>query len=190
MFKSPLIIGADITKISASSLAILKNADVIAINQDSLGKAATTFQPKGQPAPGTGIYPYWAGPLSDGVVVGMVALNGAATMSVNFSDVPGLGAGTFVWKELYTGKTGSGTSVSATLVAHDMVSTRYYSRLCWIEADCQLQYRRSIRSPSQLRTDLLPRLRQRLPLAGVLSDLTRQAGDLLTQVQIVYSNAN
>lgn len=51
-----------------------------------------------------------------------MAANGAATLSINFSDVPGLGAGTFAWKELYTGVTGSGTGVSATLVAHDMVS--------------------------------------------------------------------
>ena len=52
--------------------------------------------------------------------MGLVASNGAATLSVNFSDVPGLGAGTYSWKECYTGVTGTGTSVSATLVANDM----------------------------------------------------------------------
>lgn len=95
--------------------------DVIAINQDSLGKAASYFQPSGASAPQTGsLYQYWAGPLSDGVVIGLVASNGAATLSANFADVPNLGAGTYSWKECYSGKTGSGTSVSATLGSHDM----------------------------------------------------------------------
>jgi alpha-galactosidase len=53
-------------------------------------------------------------------VIGLVASNGAATLSVNFSDVPGLGAGTYSWKELYTNTSGTGSSVSATLAAHDM----------------------------------------------------------------------
>lgn len=39
--KSPLIIGCDLNKVSADSLAILKNKNLIAINQDPLGKQAT-----------------------------------------------------------------------------------------------------------------------------------------------------
>jgi alpha-galactosidase len=66
------------------------------------------------------LYPYWAGALSDGVVIGLVAADGAATLSANFSDVPGLGAGTWNWTEVFTGATGSGTSVSAQLGSHDM----------------------------------------------------------------------
>ena len=86
-----------------------------------MGKAATTFRPPGAPAPVSGqIYPYWAGPLSNGVVLGLVAGTGAATLSVNFKDVPGLGSGTYNWKEMYSGKTGSGTSVSFSLGNHDM----------------------------------------------------------------------
>ena len=85
-----------------------------------LGKAATTFRPSGASAPSkSSLYPYWAGPLSDGVVIGLVATS-ASTYSVNFSDVPGLGAGTFSWTEFYSGKTGNGTSVSFTLGLHDM----------------------------------------------------------------------
>ncbi len=86
-----------------------------------MGKAATYFQPKGAAAPVSGqIYPYWAGPLSDGVALGLVAANGAQTLSVNFADVPGLGSGTWNWVEYYTGKTGTGTSVSFALESHDM----------------------------------------------------------------------
>lgn len=95
--------------------------DLIAVNQDSLGKAATTFRPPGAPAPvNNQIYPYWAGPLSDGVVIGLVAASGAATLSVNFKDVPGLGSGSYSWKELYTNKSGTGTSISFSLSSHDM----------------------------------------------------------------------
>ncbi|PVH99881.1 carbohydrate-binding module family 1 protein [Periconia macrospinosa] len=119
--KSPLILGNDLNKISSASLAIIKNKGIIDINQDKLGKSATTFQPPGSGAPVSGkIHPYWAGPLSDGVVIGLVAINGATTMSVNFKDVPGLGSGTYSWKEMYSGRTGSGTSVSFSLGTHDM----------------------------------------------------------------------
>lgn len=137
--KSPLILGTDLTKISSASLAIIKNAvrvkpfilpavanliyqDVIAINQDPLGLAAAPFQPSGQPAPSSGsLYPYYSGKLSDGYVIGLIAVNGAATLSVNFSDVPGLGAGMYAWKEAYTGRSGLGSSVTASLANHDMV---------------------------------------------------------------------
>ncbi|RYP63035.1 hypothetical protein DL771_009450 [Monosporascus sp. 5C6A] len=121
MAKSPIILGTDLTQIKSSSLEILKNKAIIAINQDPLGKAAGYFQPKGASAPVSGqLYPYWAGPLSDGVVVGLIAVNGAATMKLNFADVPGLGSGTYKWTELWTNTTGYGTGVSISLSAHDM----------------------------------------------------------------------
>ena len=120
--KSPLMLGCDFTKIPKSTLAIISNKGVIGISQDSLGQAAATFQPSGQSAPvANALYPYWAGKLSDGVVIGLVAANGAATLSVNFADVPGLGSGSYSWTELYGGTSGTGTSVSATLAPHDMV---------------------------------------------------------------------
>jgi alpha-galactosidase len=94
---------------------------LIAINQDSLGKAATTFTPKGQSGPrNNALYKYWTGPLSDGVVIGLVAADGPATLSVNFADVPGLDGGMFQWTELYSGQNGTGTSVTQKLDNHDM----------------------------------------------------------------------
>ncbi|KAM3072581.1 hypothetical protein ACMFMG_009374 [Clarireedia jacksonii] len=125
--KSPLLIGTDLSKISKASLAILLNKDVISINQDSLGIPAKYFTPSGKSAPVSGqLYPYWSGKISTGYVIGLVASTGAATLSVNFSDVPGLGAGTYSWKECYTNATGTGTSVSATLTAHDMAIFKVY----------------------------------------------------------------
>jgi len=100
---------------------IRNHQGIIAINQDSLGKAASNFVPKGASPPTAGnLYPYWAGPLSDGVALGLVASNGAGTLSVNFADVPGLGAGNFNWVEYYSGKSGTGSSVSVSLGDHDM----------------------------------------------------------------------
>ncbi|VBB84423.1 Putative Glycoside Hydrolase Family 27 [Podospora comata] len=120
--KSPLVLGLDLEKISNSTLDIIRNKGLIDINQDSLGKAATTFRPPGAPAPVNGkIYPYWAGPLSDGVVVGLCAGTSAGTYSVNFKDVPGLGgSGSYEWREMYTGQTGKGTSASFNIGLHDM----------------------------------------------------------------------
>ncbi|TLD04320.1 uncharacterized protein PgNI_12038 [Pyricularia grisea] len=121
--KSPIILGTDLSKISDSSLAIIKNKDLIAINQDKLGKAATYFQPPGEPAPVDGeLYPYWAGQLSDGVVIGLTNAMGTGpqTLAVDFEDVPGLGAGTWSWTEVYSGKTGTGTGVSFDLERYDM----------------------------------------------------------------------
>ena len=40
------------------------------------------------------LYPCWAEPLSDGVVIGLVAANGAATLTANFADAPSLDSGT------------------------------------------------------------------------------------------------
>ena len=39
--KSPLLIGCDVTKLSNDTLEILGNEEVIAINQDSLGRQAS-----------------------------------------------------------------------------------------------------------------------------------------------------
>lgn len=65
--KSPLVIGAalkdDYMSISAESLAVLKNADVIGYNQDSLGVAAS-FRRRW-----TDDYEVWAGPLNGGRMV-------------------------------------------------------------------------------------------------------------------------
>ena len=120
--KSPLVLGLDLNKISNTTLAIIRNKGIIAINQDPLGKAATTFRPTGAAAPVNGkIYPYWAGELQDGVAIGLCAGTSAGNYSVNFADVPGLGgSGPYSWEEMYTGQTGNGASVSFTIALHDM----------------------------------------------------------------------
>ncbi|KAK3387325.1 glycoside hydrolase superfamily [Podospora didyma] len=119
--KSPLVLGLDLNKISSSTLSIIRNKGIIDINQDDLGKAATTFRPPGAAAPVKGkIYPYWTGRLKDGVVIGLCAGTSAGTYSVNFKDVPGLGSAAYAWKEMYTNQSSNGTSVSFDIGLHDM----------------------------------------------------------------------
>jgi alpha-galactosidase len=88
--KSPLIIGADINNISDSSLAILKNKDIIAINQDDLGRAANYLPDLSR----EGEYQIWAGPLSSGRSrhVILVQNYGSKAINVTFSlaSLPGL----------------------------------------------------------------------------------------------------
>ncbi|GAB1309935.1 Alpha-galactosidase [Madurella fahalii] len=126
--KSPLVLGLDLDKISNSTLAIIRNKGLIDINQDPLGKAATTFRPPGAAAPVNGkIYPYWAGRLSDGMVIGLCAGTAAGSYSVNFKDVPGLESKSYAWKEMYTDQTGNGTGISFNIDLHDMRVIRVWT---------------------------------------------------------------
>ena len=58
--KSPLIIGADLTQVSNTSLAILKHPGILAISQDELATAVKYFADLSQERR----YQVWAGPLS------------------------------------------------------------------------------------------------------------------------------
>ena len=74
--KAPLIIGTDVTNITAAALAILTNAEAIAVNQDSLGvQAAAVWSSAGTAVPGgSGKHglprvpkqSVWVGPLEGG----------------------------------------------------------------------------------------------------------------------------
>ncbi|KAK4120321.1 glycoside hydrolase family 27 protein [Parathielavia appendiculata] len=121
ILKSPLVLGLDLSNISASTLEIVTNRGIIEINQDPLGKPANTFRPPGGPEPVKGkIYPYWVGELKDGVVIGLCAGTAAGRYSLEFRDVPGLGRGWYEWTEMYTAQTGWGSGVSLDIGLHDM----------------------------------------------------------------------
>ncbi|KAJ3087265.1 hypothetical protein HK102_011462 [Quaeritorhiza haematococci] len=70
-FKAPLLIGADLNKITPEIVEILANPEVIAINQDPLGKSVELVEI----ARWSGhVYDIWKGPLADGGYV-VVILN-------------------------------------------------------------------------------------------------------------------
>jgi alpha-galactosidase len=119
IIKSPLVIGAALkdtyTSINAASLAILKNADVIGYNQDSLGVAAS-FRRRWTDAG----YEVWAGPLTGGrTVVAVINLEDVArTLTLDLPDVGFQSAGTV--KDIWNGVTTSNvvTSYTGAVAAH------------------------------------------------------------------------
>lgn len=88
--KSPLIIGADLKNISDTSLAIYKNKDIIALNQDDAGKPAV-YLPK---LSKEGSYQVWAGPLSSGkrqhVILVQNYSSGDVDVEISLANIPGL----------------------------------------------------------------------------------------------------
>lgn len=82
--KSPLIIGADLTKLSNESLAVLTNKNIIALNQDSLGKPVNYLEAFSE----DGLWQVWAGKIQGGYVV--LLLNEKSfpqTISLQFSNL-------------------------------------------------------------------------------------------------------
>jgi hypothetical protein len=97
---APLIAGNDIRSMSATTKAILTNPDVIAVNQDPLGKQGTLVA-----TPGSNLQ-VWSKQLS-GTNARAVALfnrsGAAAAMSVTWSQI-GLPAGSATVRDLYAQK--------------------------------------------------------------------------------------
>ncbi|GKZ69494.1 hypothetical protein AnigIFM50267_004703 [Aspergillus niger] len=86
--KSPLIIGADLSKLSNDSLAVLTNEAIISINQDALGEPVTYREARSK----EGLFQVWAGKVEDGYVV--LLLNEKSypqTVSLSFASL-GLGS--------------------------------------------------------------------------------------------------
>jgi alpha-galactosidase len=130
MLAAPLITGNDITQINetknATTKAILTNADVIAVDQDSLGKQGTRVA-----TPGTSLE-VWSKQLS-GTNVRAVALfnrsSSAASITVKWTDI-GIPAGAATVRDLYNQKDlGSSTdSYTATSVpSHGIVMLKVTS---------------------------------------------------------------
>jgi alpha-galactosidase len=91
--KSPLIIGADISTMNKSSLDILLNEEIIAINQDDAGIAASYL-----PALSTeGSVQIWSGPLTGGsaehVILALNYGSNATDIYIPWSGIPELQAG-------------------------------------------------------------------------------------------------
>lgn len=72
---APLIISCDLTRIDAFTLALLSNDEVIAVDQDPLGRAATPVQKDGKTE-------VWARPLYDGTVAAGLFNRGEETAVV------------------------------------------------------------------------------------------------------------
>lgn len=88
--KSPLIIGANLNNISDTSLAILKNKEIVALNQDDGGKAVSYLPDLSV----EGKIQVWAGPLASGrkqhVILALNYGSEDADITIPISEVPGL----------------------------------------------------------------------------------------------------
>ncbi len=82
LLSSPLLIGCDMSSMDAFTVAVLTNDEVLAINQDPLGKPAGRISTSGQTE-------VWARPLFDGTAaVGLFNRGGqAAKVKVSWSDL-------------------------------------------------------------------------------------------------------
>jgi alpha-galactosidase len=122
MLAAPLMAGNDLRSMSAETHAILTNSDVLAIDQDPLGKQATRVRDDGDQE-------VWAKPLADGGEAIVLLNRGAAPaqIAVSWAEA-GPKAGASKMRNLWTHKEQpvQPDGYSATVPAHDVVLIRIY----------------------------------------------------------------
>lgn len=123
VMKAPLLIGTDLTLLSADRLAILKNKYLLAFNQDPVyGKPAVPFNwdwswNRTHPSAR-----YWSGISSAGTLVLMFNPNDdVETMTAKWADVPGLVSGvSYEATDIWTGTTTCvATGFTSNVIRHD-----------------------------------------------------------------------
>ncbi|MEU4496575.1 NPCBM/NEW2 domain-containing protein [Streptomyces sp. NPDC023998] len=117
---APLLIGSDLRSASASTLAILKNTDVIAVDQDSLGKQGTVVA-------GSGGLVVMSKPLADGGRSVTLTNETTRTRTISTSvDAIGIGgASSYALKDLWSKQNSATTgAISASVPAHGTVMYR------------------------------------------------------------------
>ncbi|MGI5175250.1 glycoside hydrolase family 27 protein [Dactylosporangium sp. CA-152071] len=119
MLASPLIAGNDIRSQSAATATILKNQNLIAINQDSLGLQATQVS-------NDGTRRVLAKRLANGdVAVALFNQGGSATTVSTTAAAAGKSGGSFTLRDAWTNATSTTTGgISATVPAHGTVVYR------------------------------------------------------------------
>ncbi|KAJ7583600.1 glycoside hydrolase [Mycena floridula] len=116
LMKSPLLIGTNLSAITPDILGILKNKEILAINQDSvIGKSISPFRWGINPDwTSNSSFPaqYWSGPSQNGTVFMLLnTLNEPATMFFNLTESPFIRAGRqYSVRDLWT-HTDNGTAV-------------------------------------------------------------------------------
>lgn len=117
---APLLIGSDLRTASPSTLAILKNTDVIAVDQDPLGRQGTVVSSS------SGLV-VMAKPLADGgrSVTLTNETTSTRTISTTVRDIGIGGASSYALKDLWSKATSTTTSaISASVPAHGTVMFR------------------------------------------------------------------
>ncbi|KAF9482231.1 glycoside hydrolase [Pholiota conissans] len=128
-FKSPILLGTDLSLLSSDELTIIKNAELLAFHQDAtVGTPAAPFTAFAS-MPTTSPPEYYSGKSSKGVHVFIINTSSAsATKQFTFANVPGLGTtGSFKVHDMWSGTDLSGTytassTFTVSVAAHDTVS--------------------------------------------------------------------
>jgi alpha-galactosidase len=131
MMAAPLLIGSDLRKVSDDSFSILKNTDVIALDQDPLGKQATVLRAD------AGLVVY-SKVLANGDRAVALSNETAATATISTSaSATGIGsASSYTLKDLWSKATRTTTgSISASVPAHATVLYRLSSGASRYEAE-------------------------------------------------------
>jgi alpha-galactosidase len=131
MMAAPLLIGSDLRKVSDDSFTILKNSDVIALDQDPLGKQATVLRAD------AGLVVY-SKVLANGDRAVALSNETAATATISTSaSATGIGsASSYTLKDLWSKATRTTTgSISASVPAHATVLYRLSSGASRYEAE-------------------------------------------------------
>ncbi|MEU0879289.1 NPCBM/NEW2 domain-containing protein [Lentzea sp. NPDC005914] len=119
MMAAPLLIGSDLRTATPATLSILTNRDLIAVDQDPLGRAGRVVRAAG------GVH-VLSRPLANGdVAVALFNENASATtISTDLREI-GLGAGTYSVRDLWTKSVDTtASSVSASVPGHGTVVYR------------------------------------------------------------------
>ena len=117
---APLLIGSDLRSVSSATLGVLKNTDVIAVDQDSLGRQGTVVSSSG------GLV-VMSKPLADGGrSVTLTNENTTARTVATSAEAIGLGGATsYALKDLWSKQTSTTTgTISASVPAHGTVMYR------------------------------------------------------------------
>jgi alpha-galactosidase len=117
---APLIAGNNITNASSTTLSVLTNSRVIAVDQDPLGK-------QGRMVSSSGGHDVLAKPLANGDVSVVLFNEGSATATISTTTaaIGKTGAANYTLTDLWTGATSTTTStISASVPAHGVVMYR------------------------------------------------------------------
>jgi alpha-galactosidase len=120
LLNSPLLLGNDLRSMSGATLGIIRNADVIAVNQDWGGSQGRKVRDLGETE-------VWAKPMSDGgaAVVLFNRTGSAATISTNAWEIGLGGSSAYSLKDLWSGATSTSSgAIAASVPSHGAVMYR------------------------------------------------------------------
>lgn len=125
VMKAPLLIGTDVTNMTAATLATLTNPEVIAVNQDALGIQARLLPSQNSSSASLA----WVGPLVGGDKVALLVNNNLRSKTLTFRVT--FEGGPYNVRDLWSRKTSARPAVKGDTIAfsnvgaHDCVLLRF-----------------------------------------------------------------